>query len=266
MSNWRSIFMTQSQTLLGKVAVITGASGVIGTATSKLLAERGATIVAVDIPGTNWSKLRAALPSATKLVTADGDVTDERSVKIFVDKAMAECRQIDIFFNNAGIEGPVRPIPDYPFDEFIRVMNVNVVGVFLGLKYVLPVMYGQGRGSVVNTSSVSGLIGTPGLAGYTTSKHAVIGITRVAATEAAPKGVRVNCVNPGPIESRMMDSINSAQSADAREAYEKTVAGIPAGRYGKPEEVAGLVAFLASDEAGYCNGGFYTIDGALTAA
>lgn len=254
-----------TRVLEGKVAVITGAAGAIGVATSKLMAERGATIFGVDIAGADWSRLKAALPEGAKLVTAEADVTDEASVKAYVDKAKAELGRIDIFFNNAGIEGPVQPIESYPLDAFLKVLGVNVAGVFLGLKYVLPVMYAQGAGSVINTSSVAGLIGSPGMAGYNTSKHAVIGITRVAATEAAPKGVRVNCVNPGPIESRMMDSINKGQSADAKAAHDAISGAVPAKRYGTPEEVAGLVAFLASDDAGYCNGGFYTVDGALSA-
>lgn len=254
-----------TRVLEGKVAVITGAAGAIGVATSKLMAERGATIFGVDIAGADWSRLKAALPEGAKLITAEADVTDEASVKAYVDKAKAELGRIDIFFNNAGIEGPVQPIESYPLDAFLKVLGVNVAGVFLGLKYVLPVMYAQGAGSVINTSSVAGLIGSPGMAGYNTSKHAVIGITRVAATEAAPKGVRVNCVNPGPIESRMMDSINKGQSADAKAAHDAISGAVPAKRYGTPEEVAGLVAFLASDDAGYCNGGFYTVDGALSA-
>jgi NAD(P)-dependent dehydrogenase (short-subunit alcohol dehydrogenase family) len=254
-----------TRVLEGKVAVITGAAGAIGTVTAKLLAERGANIFGVDIPGTDWSRLKAALPEGTKLATAEADVTDEASVKAYVEKAKAEFGRIDIFFNNAGIEGPVQPIESYPLDGFLKVLGVNVAGVFLGLKYVLPVMYAQGSGSVINTSSVAGLIGSPGMAGYNTSKHAVIGITRVAAVEAAPKGVRVNCVNPGPIESRMMQSINSGQAADAKAAHDATAAAVPAKRYGTPQEVAGLVAFLASDDAAYCNGGFYTVDGALSA-
>lgn len=254
-----------TRVLEDKVVVITGAAGAIGTATAKLMAERGATIFGVDIAGADWSRLKAALPEGAKLVTTEADVTDEASVKAYVDKAKAELGRIDIFFNNAGIEGPVQPIESYPLDGFLKVLSVNVAGVFLGLKYVLPVMYAQGAGSVINTSSVAGLIGSPGMAGYNTSKHAVIGITRVAAVEAAPKGVRVNCVNPGPIESRMMQSINSGQAADAKAAHDATSGAVPAKRYGTPEEVAGLVAFLASDEAGYCNGGFYTVDGALSA-
>jgi len=254
-----------TRVLEGKVAVITGAAGAIGAATARIMAERGATIFGVDIAGADWSRLKSALPDGAKLVTAEADVTDEASVKAYVDKAKAELGRIDIFFNNAGIEGPVQPIESYPLDAFLKVLGVNVAGVFLGLKYVLPVMYAQGSGSVINTSSVAGLIGSPGMAGYNTSKHAVIGITRVAATEAAPKGVRVNCVNPGPIESRMMDSINKGQSADAKAAHDAISGAVPAKRYGTPQEVAGLVAFLASDDAGYCNGGFYTVDGALSA-
>lgn len=249
----------------GKVAVITGAAGAIGTATAKILAERGASIFGVDMPGTDWSRLKAALPSGARLVTAEADVTDEASVQAYVEKAKAELGRIDVFFNNAGIEGPVQPIESYPLDGFMKVLNVNVAGVFLGLKHVLPVMYAQGSGSVINTSSVAGLVGSPGMAGYNTSKHAVIGVTRVAAVEAAAKGVRVNSVNPGPIESRMMQSINSGQAADAKAAHDATSSAVPAKRYGTPEEVAALVAFLASDEAGYCSGGIYTVDGAMSA-
>ncbi|MBU4433611.1 MAG: SDR family oxidoreductase, partial [Alphaproteobacteria bacterium] len=180
--------MSMTRVLEGKVAVITGAAGAIGMATSKLMAERGATIVAVDIPGTDWSKLKAALPRDAKLITAEADVTDEASVAAYVEKAKAEGGRIDIFFNNAGIEGVVQPIESYPLDAFMKVLGVNVAGVFLGLKHVLPVMYAQGAGSIINTSSVAGLMGSPGMAGYCTSKHAVVGITRVAAVEAAPKG------------------------------------------------------------------------------
>lgn len=254
-----------TRVLEGKVAVITGAAGAIGMATSKLMAERGATIVAVDIPGTDWSKLKAALPRDAKLITAEADVTDEASVAAYVEKAKAEGGRIDIFFNNAGIEGVVQPIESYPLDAFMKVLGVNVAGVFLGLKYVLPVMYAQGAGSIINTSSVAGLTGAAGMAGYCTSKHAVVGVTRVAAIEAAPKGVRVNCVNPGPIESRMMQSINTGQSGDPKLAHDQISSAVPAKRYGAPEEVAGLVAFLASDDSTYCNGGVYTVDGALTA-
>ena len=126
-------------------------------------------------------------------------------------------------------------------------------------------MYGQGSGCVVNCSSIAGLKGTPGLSAYTASKHAVIGITRSVAAEAGPRGVRVVSVNPGPIESRMMDSINAGQSPDPKAAHAAISAMVPQQRYGRVEEVAELVAFLASDAAGYCNGGTDSVDGGMCA-
>lgn len=242
----------------GKVAVITGAAGAIGSATARLLAERGAKIVAVDRPGTDFSALRAAVP-ADRLAVVEADVTDEASVKSYVAAAQkAFGGRIDVFFNNAGIEGPVHPLHDYPLEDFRRVMRVNVEGVFLGLKYVLPVMLAQGAGSIINSSSSGGgLMGAPGMVGYNASKHAVVGLTRVAAIEAAPQGVRVNCINPGPIRGRMISSLDEGQGVD--ESTRAQV--IPARRYGAPEEVAGVVAFLASDDSSYVVGAAYTVDG-----
>ncbi|MAC11401.1 SDR family NAD(P)-dependent oxidoreductase [Novosphingopyxis iocasae] len=249
----------QPQTLSGKVALITGAAGAIGTATAALMAARGAKIVAVDIEGADTAALEKAVPGEQlKIVTAD--VTDEASVRDYV-KVTREAfgGRIDIFHNNAGIEGPVKPIGDYPLDDFKKVFDVNVNGVFLGLKHVVPVMLEQGSGAIVNSSSVAGLSGAPGMSGYNASKHAVLGLTRVVALEVAGKGVRCNCINPGPIDSRMMDSLDKGGDT-TQEAREK---GVPEGRYGRPEEVARLVAFLASDDAEYINGAFHSIDGAL---
>jgi NAD(P)-dependent dehydrogenase (short-subunit alcohol dehydrogenase family) len=242
--------------LNGRVALITGAAGVIGTATARLMAERGAKIAAVDRPGANFAALSDAL--GRELTIVEADVTDESSVQDYVRRARdAFGGRIDIFFNNAGIEGPVRPIQDYALADFRRVMSVNVEGVFLGLKYVLPVMLAQKSGSVINSSSAAGVSGAPGTAGYNASKHAVLGLTRVAALEVAGMGVRVNCINPGPIRSRMMESLDGARGVNEAQRVDK----IPAGRYGKPEEVASMVAFLASDEASYINGAYHLIDG-----
>lgn len=243
------------KSLAGKTAIITGAAGAIGSATAALMLERGAKLALVDVEDAKFGDL--ADRDGVTLITAD--VTDERSVENYVRKAREALGRIDIFFNNAGIEGPVKAIPEYPLDAFRKVFAVNVDGVFLGLRHVLPIMIAQGAGSVINSSSVAGLSGAPGMAGYNASKHAVLGLTRVAALEVAAKGVRVNCINPGPIHSRMMDSLDGAggTSEDKREQQ------VPEGRYGRPEEVARLVAFLASDDSMYINGAFHSIDGGL---
>ena len=258
--------MSSNNVLNGKVAIITGVAGALGLATARLMAERGATIVGIDRPGTDFGKLEAALPLHATMTALESDVTDEGSVQQYVKAATDSYGRIDVFFNNAGIEGIVSPIPEYPLEEFQKVLAVNVVGVFLGLKHVIPIMAAQGGGSIINSSSTSGLCGRAGMPAYTASKHAVIGLTRTAAAEWAAAGVRVNCVNPGPIVSRMMDSLSEGRSPGGAEAArEKAIRAIPAGRFGLPEEVAALVAFLASDEARFMHGGFYTVDGGMTA-
>jgi len=257
--------MLDSNRLDGKVAVITGAAGEIGLATARLMAARGARVVAVDSDRAALAKCAAAL--GPKAITIEADVSDEESVKRYVDRARDEAGGIDVFFNNAGIEGLVAPITDYPLAEFQRVMAVNVIGVMLGMKHVIPVMMAGGKGgAIINTSSVAGLTGTPGVSAYNASKHAVIGLTRSAAAEWAAKGIRINAVNPGPIESRMMRSLEVSLSPDNVEGIKARLRSlVPAGRYGLAEEVATLVAFLASDDARYLHGGVYTVDGAFTA-
>lgn len=255
--------MLDSNRLSGLVAVITGAGGEIGSATARLMAARGARIVGVDRDPRSMSALSADLGDAFRAV--EGDVTDEASVKAYVTAALDAFGGIDIFFNNAGIEGPVHPIGDYPLDQFRKVVDVNLIGVFLGLKHVVPLMMAAGKGSVINTSSVAGLTGTAGISPYNATKHAVIGITRSVAAEAGPKGVRVNSINPGPIASRMMSSLEVGLGGGDADAVHGALRGmIPAGRYGTPEEVAALVAFLASEDARYINGAVMTVDGGFT--
>jgi len=257
--------MTQSMT--GKIALVTGAAGALGMAAARLLADRGATIAATDMAGADFGPLRAAIPDAQRLLIVEADVTDEAAFGLAVAAAVEKFGTIDIFFNNAGIEGPVAPIPDFPTDGFRKVMDVNVTGIFLGLKLVIPIMVKAGRGSIINSSSVAGLTGSAGLCAYVASKHAVLGLTRAAAVEWGAKGIRVNCINPGPIESRMMDAIEEGASpGDAAAVHDGFAATIPMKRYGTPDEVAGVVAFLASEDAAYVNGAAYTVDGGMTAA
>lgn len=253
----------QNVQLEGRTAIITGAAGNIGSATAALMARRGARIVAVDVPGTDFTALRRMLPTGAQLLTISADVSSPVDVAAYVEAAVAAFGRIDALFNNAGILGPVAPVEDYDLEALRKIVDVNVIGVFLGMKYVLPVMYRQGSGSIINTSSIVGITGFARMSGYSMSKHAVVGLTRSAALEAAARNVRVNCINPGPIEGRMMDAVDT-DCGTIETAQRK--AFVPAHRYGRPEEVAALVAFLASDESGFCNGACYTVDGALSAA
>jgi NAD(P)-dependent dehydrogenase (short-subunit alcohol dehydrogenase family) len=250
----------------GRVAVVTGAAGFIGRATAKLLAARGARIVAVDRREADLKAATAELPASAETLTIAADVTSEDEVRDYVRATVDRFGKIDVFYNNAGIEGDIRKITDYSLDSFRRVLDVNVVGVFLGLKHVLPVMLQRNKGSIINTASIAGLIGSPDIAVYSASKHAVIGLTRSAAIECAGTGVRVNCVCPGLIESRMLSSIIDGRNpGNAPIPNEKIAERIPARRLGDPSEVASIVAFLASDEASYVSGSAYTVDGGRTA-
>jgi NAD(P)-dependent dehydrogenase (short-subunit alcohol dehydrogenase family) len=251
----------------GRVAVVTGAAGVIGSATIRLLAERGAKIIAVDRRQADLDAAVKALPASAEALAIEADVTDEDGVKEYVRAAVDRFGTIDVFYNNAGIEGEVKPIQDYPLEMFRKVLDVNVVGVFLGMKYVLPVMLKQNKGSIINTASIAGLLGSPHIAVYSASKHAVIGLTKSAAWECTNTGVRINCVCPGLIDSRMLSTIYQGRNGgNAPMPIERMVDRIPARRLGQASEVASIVAFLASDEASYVSGSAYTVDGGRTAA
>ena len=250
-----------------KIAVVTGAAGVIGRATTELLAERGARIVAVDRRREELEDAIKGLPASAEPLAVTADVSDEDEVADYVRAAVDRFGTIDVFYNNAGVEGEVRPITQYPAETFRRVLDVNVVGVFLGMKHVLPVMLKQNKGSIINTASIAGLIGSPQIAVYSASKHAVIGLTRSAAWECTGTGVRVNCVCPGMIDSRMLSAIlEGRNTGNAPMPQQKIVERIPARRLGQASEVASIVAFLASDEASYVSGSAYTVDGGRTAA
>jgi NAD(P)-dependent dehydrogenase (short-subunit alcohol dehydrogenase family) len=246
----------------GKVAVVTGAGGEIGTATMQLLAQRGARIVAVDRDSQQLQRAISGLPAAAEAMAVTADVTREDDVAGYVRQALERMGRIDIFHNNAGIEGEMASIPRYSLDMFRRVLDVNVIGVFLGMKHVLPVMYGQNAGSIVNTASVAGLKGGVDVSAYIASKHAVVGLTKSAALECAGTKVRVNCVCPGPIEGRMWTSIVEGRKPnDLSLALNQAAQGIPARRFGDVSEVAAVVAFLASDDASYVSGSAYSVDG-----
>lgn len=250
--------------LENKVAVITGGAGGIGLAAAKLFVAEGADVLLVDLS-------EAALGEAVEQIGSNkasylvGDVTKAEDNRAMF--AMAEERYggVDVFLANAGIEGDVAPITDYDEARFDQVLAVNVKGVFLGLKSAIPSLTNRGGGSIIITSSVAGVGGAAGLAPYVTSKHAVIGLMRSAAREAAAANIRVNTVNPSPVETRMMRSIEAGISPDDPEAIRTTMAAnIPLQRYGEPEDIARLMLFLASDDSSFITGSVYMADGGST--
>jgi NAD(P)-dependent dehydrogenase (short-subunit alcohol dehydrogenase family) len=251
----------------GKVAVITGAGNGIGRTTALAFAGRGAKVVAVDRDADAAAATAAVIrQQGAEAGAVTADVTQQAEVERYVQAALEAYGRIDCFFNNAGVNGKVGPIAGHDMAAFDAVMAVNVRGVFLGLRHVLPVMIAQGSGAVVNTASVAGLVGTPGMAPYVASKHAVIGLTKAAAGEVARNGVRVNAVCPGPIDTDMIHRIEAqVDPADPAAVGRRYQAGLPSGRYGTAEEVANVVLFLCSDLAGNVSGAQYVIDGGRTA-
>jgi len=193
-------------------------------------------------------------------------VTKSADVKAYVKAAIDKYGRIDCFFNNAGIEGKVSQIVDYDEAVFDAVIGVNVKGVFLGLRHVLPEMIRQGGGSIVNTASVAGLVGTPGMPAYVASKHAVIGLTKTAAGEVARQGIRVNAVCPGPVDTRMIHALEQQLAPDDPASITaKYQAALPTGRYSTAEEIANMVLFLCSDLASNTTGGQFVVDSGRTA-
>ena len=250
----------------GKAMLVTGAAGAIGFATCEILAREGARVMLVDIDKDGLEKRTAQLKDAGHDVAAfHADIAEEEQVKAYAKAALDAFGQVDGFFNNAGIEGTLAPTHEYPVDEFDKVLRVNLRGMFLGLRHVLPGMVRRGAGAVVNTASIGSERGLAGACAYNAAKHGAVGLTRTAASEVAQKGVRVNCVMPGVIETPLLVGMLEQMFDDVEAGMKKLGEVATLNRVGQPEEVGNVVSFLLSDDASYVNGAKWEIDGGALA-
>lgn len=252
------------QRLKDKVAIITGGAGGIGKATAKLFLNAGAKVVIVDLNEENLEKVSYELDHEN-LSYCIADVSKAADTEKFVKHTVEVYGKIDIFFANAGIEGTSRPLAEYPEETFDKVIAVNLKGVWLGCKYVIPKMK-QG-GSVMITSSVAGLKGFAGLGPYVATKHAVIGLMRTAAVENAARKIRVNTIHPGPVNNDMMRRIEKDMDPENPDQVMKGFeATVPFGRYIESSEIADMALFLASDESKFITGCIHVVDGGMLTA
>lgn len=247
--------MSGSGRVAGKVCVVTGAAGGLGAAIGRLLAEQGATVVGMDV----------APDGAVGNDVQQVDIRDESSVETAMRRVVADCGRIDVLVNNAGIAGPRKPAHEVTSEEFEDVFAVNVRGTWLCTKHAIPHMLVTGGGSIVNMSSMYGLVGNSMVPIYHATKGAVRLMTKADAATYAPRGIRVNSVHPGSVESGSAASVRQDSTEAAREYNERTLAAIPLGERGEPDDVAFGVLYLASDESKYVTGTELVIDGGYTA-
>ncbi len=254
--------MNPTYDFTGQVALVTGAGSGMGFATARAFAEAGAAVVLAD---NNEAALRAATDGLTavghRALGVTCDVSDEDQVAAMVERAVATFGRLDMAFNNAGIQAPPSDAADEPADVFDRVNAINLRGVWACMKHELRQMRAQGSGAIVNCSSLGGLVGLPGRAAYHASKHGVIGLTKSAALEYAPRGIRLTAICPGTIETPMVAAMIAQGELNVPEA----MANQPIGRLGRAEEIAAAVLWLCSPGASFVLGIALPVDGGYTA-
>lgn len=243
-----------------KVVIVTGAKGGIGLATAQLFAKEGASVALVD---TNEPKQEAQdlIEAGYQAISIQCDVSNEKAVEAMVEKTVDTFGKLDFAYNNAGIQNPVTDTVDLKEEVYDDVMNVNTKGIWLCMKYELLQLIKQGtEGAIVNCSSLGGLVGVPGRSVYHASKHGVLGLTKSTALEYASKGIRINAVCPGIIETPMVENMLATES----DAMAELMKAVPIGRLAKAEEVASVVLWLCSSSASYVIGQAISVDGGYT--
>jgi NAD(P)-dependent dehydrogenase (short-subunit alcohol dehydrogenase family) len=245
----------------GRVALVTGAASGMGLATAKAFSEAGAAVAMADnredLVRAEADKLTAA---GHKIITVHCDVSDDAQVEQMVARTAATLGRLDAAFNNAGVMAHIAPTADSSREEWDRVIGINLRGVWSCMKYELRQMEKQGSGAIVNNASVGALTGNPGIGSYIASKHGVVGLTRTAALEYIKKGIYVNAVNPGLIDTQIARDVVSGRE----DAYNNIAKNVPMGRAGRPEEIAATVLWLCSPGASYIVGQAITVDGGMT--
>lgn len=244
-----------------QVALVTGAASGMGLATAQAFAEAGAKVVLADFREDVIQKEADKLVAAGKTAIAIGcDVSNDTQIEAMIARTVSHFGRLDVAFNNAGVMAKVAPIAESSHEEWERVIGINLRGVWNCMKHELRQMEKQGSGAIVNNASVGALTGNPGIASYIASKHGVVGLTRTAALEYVKKGIRVNAVNPGLIDTQVARDVVSGDE----QAYDEFAKRVPIGRAGRPDEIASAVLWLCSSGASYVVGQALTIDGGLT--
>ncbi|MGH2940522.1 MAG: SDR family NAD(P)-dependent oxidoreductase [Solirubrobacterales bacterium] len=250
-----------NEKLAGKTAFITGAGSGMGRAMARRFAAEGARVAAADIDADRADAVAAEIRGNGGTASAFTiDVADSASVGAAVDAALAEMGPVDILCSNAGILDDYATVLETSEEQWDRVLGINLKGMYLTSRALLPQMIDNGRGVIVNTASIAGMVAGGGGAAYTAAKHGVIGLTRQLAFDFGPKGVRANAICPGAVETGMTHDLFEAGEAEVMDS----VNSVPAGRYAQPEEIANLALFLAGDESDFIHGAAYVIDGGWT--